>query len=304
MLKTVKRILIVVFSAAMLACALLFSACSSSKHPRAEITYEFNGKQYAVEYTLYRNMYPLTVRHFIELAEAGYYDGTIIHNYTSGEWYAGGYSYTDEYSNASSASAAAAYLEGASREQTYYDLFNAGKITPTVYSTVRMSGEKEEVSADDALPTLIGEFSDNGHTIKNGALTADFGTLKSYYYSKSGDNKICYMKAHDGGIYASDYKYNSATGLIAIQASASATLTESNYCVFARLRNDGERETFEDLQEAINDYSDSVTTSFTRTVTGVSVDTLDTFQSEDVAEQTFYLPRLAIKIVTVKITKR
>ena len=51
------------------------------------------------------------MRHFIELAEAGFYDNTIIHDYTSNDWYGGGYVYNQEaYADAGSNNALDDYL--------------------------------------------------------------------------------------------------------------------------------------------------------------------------------------------------
>lgn len=93
-----KKIIICAVSAVTVAfTAVSASACSiETDHPEVQITYDFNGESYEVKYTLYRNMYPHTVRHFIELAKENFYDNTIIHDYKTTDWFTGGYEYNEE----------------------------------------------------------------------------------------------------------------------------------------------------------------------------------------------------------------
>ena len=98
--KFLRRIGAVVVATALSAGALMMFAGCTTQHPEVTITYTFNGKDYKVEYVLSRNDAPQTVIHFIELADAGFYDGTIIHNYTSNFLYGGGYRLVDEDGNA------------------------------------------------------------------------------------------------------------------------------------------------------------------------------------------------------------
>lgn len=310
MTKFLKRLLLIVVSLVVICAAAILSACGESDHPRAEITFSFNNKTYTVEYTLYRNMYPQTVRHFIELADAGFYNDTLIHDYTGTDWYGGGYSYdkaeATDYTSAFTGNSLADYLGLNSKEQAYYDLFANGKLSPSVYKTTRMDGKREYVDREDALPTLIGEFSENGHEIKQGALSASFGTLKMFYYSK--DKKICTMVAHDGNFYTSDYKYNAATSIFAIQVSSTSSLSVTGYATFAELRNDNAADTLRALQDDISDYiTDNLnnsTSDFTKSAK-VNVDNLDTFAPEGSSgiERSFTLPRVPLIIKSVKITK-
>ena len=70
-------------------CALgMFAGCTT-QHPEVTITYSFNNKDYAVRFVLSRNDAPKTVQHFLELADAGYYDGLCIHNYERDMLYSG-----------------------------------------------------------------------------------------------------------------------------------------------------------------------------------------------------------------------
>ena len=92
MKKTFKRLVMAVAALAVVTAMPFMSACDSD-HPEAVITISYNGNDYELKYKLYRNMYPQTVRHFIELADAGFYNGTIIHSYSSSYLYGGGYTY-------------------------------------------------------------------------------------------------------------------------------------------------------------------------------------------------------------------
>ena len=93
-MKRIFRRIAAIASAAVLSAGALamFAGCTSN-NPEVKIVYSFNGNTYEVEYVLSRSDAPLTVQHFIELADAGYYNGTCIHNYTSTALYGGGYTY-------------------------------------------------------------------------------------------------------------------------------------------------------------------------------------------------------------------
>lgn len=316
MSKKIKHVLISLALATIVAFSAAMSACTiKTKHPRAQITIEFNDVTYKIEYTLYRNLYPQTVQHFIELADAGYYDSMIIHNYTSNDWFTGAYGYNDDgedvlnYASAYEAGAMDEYLEENSKEEEYYNLFNEGKLTPSVYTNL-IYDEKgaQTVSADDALPTLIGEFSNNDHVIENGALSADYGCLKMFYYSKGTTNQKVTIRNSFGELLEHDYKYNCATSIFAMQAGTSSSYGVSSYCVFATLRNSSALTAFNNLNDAIADYiSDELGNSsskFTSTAK-VTVDNLDTFADEggQGIDATFYSTIKPIIIRSVKITK-
>ena len=59
----------------------MFAGCTQSNNPEVTITYSFNGEDYEVDYILSRSDAPMTVQHFIELADAGFYDGLVVHDY-------------------------------------------------------------------------------------------------------------------------------------------------------------------------------------------------------------------------------
>ena len=297
------------------ACAVTFSVVGASactietSHPRAEITYEFNGQTYEVSYTLYRNMYPHTVRHFIELAENNFYDDTVIHNYTSNDWFTGGYGYDeDEYAALSdNASQMTEYLENYSKEDAYMKLFNEGKLTPSVYATRGYKDDKEIVDAADALPTVMGEFYENIHQeIEKGALSAEYGSLKMFYYEKKSAQKI-YVTPTSDQIIMADYKTNCATSLFALQTGTSSSYNANNYTVFARLDSTDEFDDFVDAVRAYITDNHGGTASNFYSSTSVRVDNLDDFSNKSEEDKgksvDFNVPKTPIIIRSVKITQ-
>ena len=232
-----------------------FSACNiKTSHPRAKITVDFNNISYDIEYTLYRNMYPQTVQHFIELADAGFYDNMIVHNYnTSTDWFTGAYSYnavsetSDEvYATYDKAygggeNALLEYLENNSKEEEYYALAANNTLTPTVFKKIGYDDKGKPVP-QDALATLIGEFSANDHKIEKNPLEAKMGCLKMFYYEKDESNKKATIVNSAGQILEHDYQYNCATSIFSMQVGNTTSYSKDKYCVFATLRNDKAQE--------------------------------------------------------------
>lgn len=298
--KRLRRAFLSVALAGMAAFVPAMSGCDTA-HPNAEITIEFNGVTYTLEYVLYRNMYPQTVRHFIELAGSGFYDNTLIHDYQSSYWYGGGYTYSETEYNSAWAEGEPGlreYIEKYSKEKTYYDLATAGKLTASVYK------EWNEVQGyTGALPSLIGEFG-NQHKIENGALTSSYGALRMYYTSKDiDDGTYVYLDKEgsaDGVI--GEYENNSATSLFSIQLSSS-TSSDSSYCIFAKLQD---TDVLNDLTDAISDYIDDDTTVTTSSFTEsaeVYVDNYDEYVGKQVNTKTYKLTKVALIVKSVKITK-
>ena len=314
MSKKIKCALMTCALAVIVAFSVAFPACSlKSNHPRAKITVSFNSVSYEIEYTLYRNMYPQTVQHFIELADSGFYDNMIVHNYTtSTDWFTGAYGFnssheegtlTYEDAYASGATALREYLSANSKEQAYYNLAAEGALTPTVYKKVGYD-EKGKPKPEDALPTLIGEFSANDHKIENNALTATTGALKMFYYEKEVPNKQVAIVTGSNQILEHSYQYNCATSVFTMQVGSSSSYSAEKYCVFGDLKNDSAKETLNELLDAIADYLDNegwTTSSFTTSVS-TAVDELDTY-SNPKDEVKFAIPRIPLIIESVKITK-
>lgn len=301
--KTFKKIALC-FASALIVCSVgAVSGCKpETDHPEVRITYEFNGKTYDVEYKLYRNMYPHTVRHFIELSDEGFYNDMIIHNYQTNDWFTGGYVYNEsEYTSKIDTDALAEYFEFYSKEDAYSQLFSAGKLSVSVYSN-RMYDEngKEYVNKEDALPTVMGEFYNNIHQeIERGALTADYGCLKMFYYKKDAgeaSNKV-YVTPTSDQIILADYGKNCATSIFAVQTGYSTSYSEADYTVFAQLKG---TDVFDEMIKAVEDYitdnHSGNSSDFYTSVKDLLVDGNDT-------EVTFNVPKQPIIVRSVKVTK-
>lgn len=293
MKKTLKRIAMAVAAAAVLTAVPFMSGCESS-HPEAVITISYDGTEYELNYKLYRNMYPQTVRHFIELAESGFYNNTIIHNYSGSSYmYGGGYSYSDTYETDYDEGELGMldYFEINSKEAEYYNLaINTDTLTPSVYR------DNIDGRYIDALPTVIGEVGET-HVIQNSELTGSFGALRMYYSDKSFDDDFddtVYLDkdGNDDVVIMADYEQHSATSLFSIQTSSSSG--SSDYCIFGQLI---ETQALTDLISAIE--SDTVT------VSDVPIDTRDVLLGEaDVANfEDFTVTALPIIVVSVEITR-
>lgn len=305
----VKRILkTLVFGVAMTAAVAVsatFAGCKiETNHPEVKITVEFNSNSYEIGYKLYRNMYPQTVKHFIELADSGFYNDMIVHNYNSTDWFTGGYGYDEEaYSAAASNSANNSmgdYLsdEDICKEDEYDSLFENGALTASVFKTQDLS---------TALKTLIGEYSNNiNQVIENGALSAAKGTLKMFYYAKETKQQV-YVTPNSTQIITANYKNNCATSLFMMQVGSGSTYSASNYCTFATIKDS---DALDDLLDAIQDYIDdvydSVSSDFVTSAT-VLVDNNEEFSTSSITDQaisqTFSVPVTPIIIRSVKVTK-
>ena len=316
----IKKLITCIALSATVACmAATAAGCSAeTDHPEVSITYEFNGKEYVIEYTLYRNMYPNTVRHFIELTENGFYNNTVIHDMQSNDWFGGAYSYDKtEYETRASGEdngAMSDYYSSynsetdtyISKEYEYYDLFNAGKLTTTVYSNADSNDTDGTINKKNEkykLPNLIGEFSENHHTIENGALTAEYGCLKMYYNEKETSQKV-YATYAGGQFTFANYKYNCATYVFGMQVGTTSTYVASKYCVFASVKDSSKVET---LVKAVTDYNNETYGTATSThyiETSVEVDQLESFSTvlkDKSIEDTINSPKTAIVIKSVKV---
>ena len=289
----------------------LASACSvETDHPTAKITIEFNSETYELEYTLYRNMYPNTVRHFIELADNGFYEDMLVHNYGTQDWYTGGYTYNPQlFSSASTTEAFAQYIEDTSKESQYMSLFNAKKLTPTVYSRLgyNASTDTEVIDAQYALPTLIGEFYNNiSQEIENGALKADYGSIKMYYYQKSSKQKVYVTPTTDQIIWG-DYENNCATSIFSLQTTSGTSLSADQYCVFGKITN---VTVLDQLLDDVSNYlsgtyGSSLTSDQTYSVSAVVDTDVEVFSNENSdkgIQTTFRLTKKPIIVRSVKIT--
>ncbi len=302
--------------AAVVGVTAALSGCTiETGRPRARITVEFNGTEYVIDFELYRDMYPQTVRHFIELADEGFYDDTVIHDYTSNDIYGGGYKYDQEkYEESIGGGSPEDYLDDSEiyLEDDYYALATRedSPITPSVFDDAGYTYDDEGnmlPEEGDALPTLYGEFSENGHTVENGQRGAEYGSLKMYYSEKvisdTAGAQVLVRTGLDETLLR-EYQYNSATSLFAIQTSASTALDADEYATFGYLLNDDAEAVLDSLMDAVDDYIDEEYNSSSDFTVNAGTE-IDRF--EQVAEQAtaadFDLPKLAIRIRSVEITR-
>lgn len=253
--RTLRRLLSVASAAAIcVSASAMFAACTT-KYPEVTITYTFNSVDYKVEYKLSRYDAPQTVQHFIELADAGYYDGMCIHDYDSNYLYSGGYTLVD----------------GELVEKDYFTEIKKLEAEGVTFTqSVWVNGSKLlktsplYISDDELTPlyTVYGEFWDNGNYPENGN---DFyhsaGALVMYYADKGSDGtRVTTLrndsgKENDGDKYDYDksYKYNSATSLFYTFTGTSNSSRDNTYAVFGKTIDYAQ---LQDLLDAINDYID------------------------------------------------
>lgn len=312
--KLVKKLAVAATLVGMATAVAATAACNiETKHPKVRITVEFNEVTYELDYTLYRNMYPNTVRHFIELAENGVYNNIIVHDYRSSDWLSGGYIYNEsdydaakEYAAEAGGEAYVDYLETHSVEEKYMQLFNSGKLTPSVFAETEIDNKDRILVKDSALPTLIGEFYENiKQEIKKGALYAEQGTLKMYYYTKDTTDKVYVTPTDDGKFYTADYKNNCATSIFSMQVANNSQIS-ADYSVFGKM---DDTRTLISLIDAVRNYHIDDEDAATVKVENVHVDSMfdefaEQFFGGDLGVEAEYtLPALPIIIKTVKVTK-
>lgn len=288
------------------------SACKiETAHPEAVITYSFNGTEYAVKYTLYRSVRPHTVRHFIELANEGFYNDIIVHDYDSNDWFTGAYVYNAEDYSAKSENAGqmGEYFEQYSKEDAYAKLYADGVMTPTVFKDSAYNDETEKIDKTQYVPALFGEFTNNiQQEITYDPLSAELGCLKIYYYEKETNRKVCVLPTDDQPMRNIDYKTNCATSVFAVQTGASSSYSKSNYAVFAKVSDE---DAFDKLLDAVGDFIDDnhggTKSDFYTAVENVRVDNADNYtdkpETDKGKEVDFKAPKTPIIIKEVKIVK-
>lgn len=264
--------------------AAMCAGCTTNR-PEITITYTFNGKDYAVDYTLSRKTAPKTVQHFIELADAGYYDGLCIHDYTSGHLMTGGYTYEN----------------GSLVEKNYYDAVASLNLTQSVFRS------------DDArtpLYSVYGEFEKNGVRLDSGSkYNHKEGALVMYYSDKGDDNTRVVTLRNDNGEYQenSEYKYNSATSLFYTYTGAENSESDAKYCVFGMADNYEEQMKGDNgLLTAIKSHTDSLASGAVfAEEEEVTLNQFDPFESVRSAKlkATFHVPTVPITVKSVKINK-
>ena len=286
-MKKIFRAITVAGAAAIAAVSMLaFSGCDT-KYPEVKITYEFNGKRYEVVYELTRNGAPQTVQHFIELADAGYYDGTVIHDYHDGGTfiYGGGY-VLDE--------------NGDLQEKDYWTEIKAlekkgAKFTQSVYTE----------GTHTPLYTVRGEFEANGVVKNSKSYRHDKkGTLVMYYMDKGDDNTHVATVRSDTGELQDGYQYvyNSATSLFYTYTGAYNTTLDEKYCAFGRTNDFSQLQA---LMDAVDEYAkqrDADDPFFVET--DIVLNQHDYFGLGDAKiSVTYEVPDLPITIVSVRVEK-
>ena len=244
-MKKLHRILSIASAAALSVAAFaMFTACDSAE-PQVTITYTFLGEDYEVEYKLSRKGAPQTVQHFIELADAGYYDGTCIHHYVDSSFlYGGGYVYNE--------------ATGTITEKNYYEEVKGLNLTQTVY-TLGENGQRGQ-----PLYTVRGEFENNGVEGNTKTLTHQQGALAMFYTEKGNSSvRVGTIRADGGSENEGDeyqegdyYKYNCATSMFyTFTGAGTRTELDQYYTVFGRTTDFSK---MQDLLDAIQDYIDTL----------------------------------------------
>ncbi len=284
----------VIVGAAALA---MFAGCTT-KHPQITITYEFNGKTYEVDYTLSRNDAPKTVQHFIELADAGFYDGLVVHDFSSSKICSGGYT----------------LAEGGDVGDNY------GLTEINYFERVKQLEQEKDITFtqsvwyDEARTqptyTVYGEFVGNGaYTQYQRENSYTKGALVMDYTQKGGNNPVWVERAdggkgNDGEAYQqAKYTLNSATSLFYTFTGESGTSSvASNYCVFGMAKDYSQ---IQELLDAITEYEDTLQEgSFTETVEDYLLNQYDThFELGDYTTDFSLAVDKPIKIKSVEVTK-
>lgn len=285
-----KRILCgVLVATSMSACVATATACETN-YPEVEMKITFNSESYTLGYKLSRQVAPRTVKHFLALAENGYYDGLCVHNYEESleKMYTGAYSYTDAESD-----------EDGLVYKPYYETVQGYENFPV---SVWMDKAKET-----PLYTLCGEFEENYFSVESGALRQTFGSLTMYYTEKNTTDRVCveYLGEKAGELAYREYAYNSATSMFYISLSKSST-RNNEYCTFAELKESSVT-TLENLKENIKEYiaenfeNEETDETFTNKFT-VNVNEDDGLVDSKSSE-VYYVPSSPIVIEKVTVKK-
>ena len=282
-------------TACALGCAATLTACETT-HPEVEMTIEFNGETYTLEYKLYRDLAPQTLKHFLWLADNGYYDGLCVHDYSQSDYLR---LYTGAYT-------AVATEDGGYNlvYKKYYDTVkgyaNVGEFPHSIWL---------DKNGDTPTYTLKGEFEDNNFRVESGDLSETFGSLTMYYNNISSYEEVAqqdvYMIRADGKANSKcDYKYNYTTSMFYISLS-DTTVNNKAYCTFAELQEDS-KEILENLQEALTDYIEEThndeVDSFTESQS-VLIGEDDPYLASQSVRVNYSVPKSAIVIKSVKVTK-
>ncbi len=304
--KIFRRIAVVAVAGVITAgTAGMLSACTSD-HPEVEITYEFLGKQYEVTYVLSRHDAPQTVKHFLELADAGYYDeqGFVVHDFSDDVLMTGGYTLDEN------------------RDLEEVDYFTAVKelekrvgkaFTQSVWDA---AGKAEKPEKGEGLYTVYGEFSPKFEVEGGTEYGHTQGALVMYYSDKGEFSKQVTIQRADKGknnsgepLQYMNYSPNSATSLFYTQLSVGMPTGHSSYCVFGMIEDysvleEGLLAAIEEYEEGLKDEGNEEDRSFTEDITmklNRNEPFIDLRNSK--IEATFHTPKEPIYLRSVKVTK-
>lgn len=279
----------------VLGVSFAFVGCET-KRPVISVRITFNENTYELEYELYRNMYPQTVAHYLELIDMDYFDGTVIHDYQSNRMVGGGY-----------------YYDG---EDVVEDLAEKDYDAATLNEDGTVALENVSVWADEnketAYNTLYGEFEDNGARVENNGLTNQLGSIGTYYYTPHDSaadksQKVYVQLNQDSSMDTRPYCYNSVRSMFYLYTGSSGT--ETAYCTFGLLKDSDDAETFQQLLDDIEEYTletlnegDESGTEIFTTEKQVTIE--DRYWIEDTYEDvTFKVPRAKIVIEEMRVVK-
>lgn len=269
--KILRRIGAVAIASALSVGALAMFAGCTTKHPEVTITYTFDGKDYKVDYILSRADAPQTVTHFIELADAGYYDGTVIHDYSGDFLYGGGYRLVDEEGKAFDYKNDNAQKTFELKEINYFEVvkqLEAEKNITFTQSVWMKAGTSKNPEKGEGLYTVRSESVNNIKHEGGREYSHGKGALVMYYSTKpdSFTEEVTIERA-DGGknndgepLEYQRYTYHSTTSLFYTYTATttSASLAKTN-TVFGKAKN-YEDQLENGLLQAILDYIDKHTT--------------------------------------------
>ena len=286
----------------VLGVSFAFVGCET-KRPVISVRITFNENTYELEYELYRNMYPQTVAHYLELIDMDYFDGTVIHDYQSNRMVGGSYEDKgqDFSQNDLEADDYAAVLKD-------YDAATKDENGNVTLENVSVWADENK---ETAYNTLYGEFSANGFTVENNGLTNRLGAIGTYYYTPirtTGDAPRVWVQLNsDNSMDTRPYSYNSATSMFYLYTGSSGT--DSNYCTFGLLKDSDDAETFQQLLDDIEEYTletlnegDESGTEIFTTEKQVTIE--DRYWIEDTYEDvTFNVPRAKIVIEEMRVVK-
>lgn len=233
--KKIAKLITVLVASVMVFCATFVFAGCETKRPEIEMTIEFQEETYELTYKLYRNMYPETVAHYLELIDLKFFDNTVIHDYsTSSSTYTGRGLYGGLYK---------------------LDENDPDELVSLDYEGLALKNISvwKDAAKKDALNTLVGEFGKNGYGVENNGLTCTDGSLSTAYFiaeDKSYTSDLLYTSIAEGG---KQYKYNSTTSGFFISKGTNSSLNEY-FCTFGVLKSQSDKDEFAALTAAIDEY--------------------------------------------------